>query len=109
MFISLAEIDSKYQQNALDTLLHAAELAPTDAKVFYNLSLLYSQIEQMETAIKTMEHTIELKPNYAKARYALALFYEEQGKIKEAREQLEYILEKINPADTRAKNKLEEL
>lgn len=109
MFISLTELDSQYQQNALDTLLYAAELAPTDAKVFYNLGLLYSQIGQMETAIKTMEHAVELKPNYNNARYALALFYEEGGKIKETREQLEYILEKINPTDTRAKNKLEEL
>lgn len=109
MFITLAEVDSQYQQNALDTLLRAAELAPTDAKVFYNLGLFYSYLDQKETAIKTMGHTIELKPNYAQARYALALFYEEKGKIKEAREQLEYILEKINPADARAKNKLEEL
>lgn len=109
MFIALAEIDSKYQQNALDTLLQAAELAPTDAKVFYNLGLLYSHLDQIDTAIKTMEHTVELKPNYDKARYALALFYEEKGKIKEAREQLEYILEHINPTDTQARNKLEEL
>jgi len=109
MFISLAEVNSQYQQNALDTLLRAAELAPTDAKVFYNLGLLYSHLDQIDTAIKTMEHTIELKPNYSQACYALALFYEEKGKIKEAREQLEYILEHINPTDTRAKNKLEEL
>lgn len=109
MFIALAEVDSRYQQNALDALLRAAELAPTDAKVSYNLGLLYSHLDQIDTAIKTMEHTIELKPNYDKARYALALFYEEKGKIKEAREQLEYILEKINPADTQAKRKLEEL
>jgi len=50
-----------------------------------------------------------LKPNYTKARYDLAKLYQEKGKIKEAREQLEYILEKINPADTQAKRKLEEL
>jgi len=109
MFIALTEVDSRYQQNALDTLLRAAELAPTDAKVFYNLGLLYSHLDQIDTAIKTMEHTVELKPNYDNARYALALFYEEKGEIKEAKEQLKYILEHINPTDTRAKNKLEEL
>ncbi len=109
MFISLASIDDKYQQNALDTLLQAAELAPTDAKVHYNLGLLYSYLDQREAAIKTMEHTVELKPNYTNARYALALFYEKKGEIKEAREQLEYILENINPADTQAKDKLEKL
>ncbi len=108
MFISLSEIDAKYQQNALEALLQATELAPTDAKVLYNLGLLYSYMGQKETASKTMEQAVELKPNYDKARYALALFYEDQNKIKEAREQLEYILEKINPTHGAAKEKLKE-
>lgn len=109
IFILLSSIDSEYQQNALDTLLKAAEIAPTDAKIYYNLGLLYSHLNQDQTAIKTIEKTIELKPNYAKARYALALFYEKKGMIKEAKEQLNYILEKINPAYKQAKDKLEEL
>lgn len=109
MFITLTTVDPNYQQSALDTLLQAAELAPTDAKIFYNLGLLYSHLNQQNAALETMEKTVELKPNYANARYALALFYQEEGKIKAAREQLEYILEKINPADTQAKNKLKEL
>ena len=109
MLILLASVNPKYQQDTLKTLLRAAELAPTDAKIFYNLGLLYSRLDQRETAIKTLEKTIELKPNYAKARYALALLYKEKGKIKEAKEELKYILEKINPADIQAKNKLKEL
>ena len=109
MMITLTAVEPKYLQNALETLLSAAELAPTDAKISYNLGLLYSHLDQNETAIETFEHAIELKPNYTKARYDLAKLYQEKGKIKEAREQLEYILEKINPADTQAKRKLEEL
>lgn len=109
IFVFLSDIDPKYQQNALETLRQTVELAPTDAKVAYNLGILYARLKQINTAIETLEHTIELKPNYADARYTLALLYQKQGKIKEAREQLKYILEKINPADTRAKNKLKEL
>lgn len=109
IFILLSSVDPKYQQNALDTLVQASGIAPTDAKIYYNLGLLYSYLDQKETAIKVLEETVKLKPNYVQARYALALFYEEKEKIEEAREQLEYILEKINPADTQAKNKLKKL
>ncbi len=109
MFISLALTNPHYEQEALNTLLKAADLAQTDAKIQYNLALLYSHLGQKETAIKTLEHAIELKPNYADARYALALFYEENKQKEEARKQLNYILEKINPADTRAIDKLKTL
>lgn len=109
VFYKLAEIDEEYSQAALASLLQAAELAPTDAKIHYNLGLLYVRVGQEEAAIKTLEKTVELKPNYADARYALALFYEKDGKIKEARAQLEYILEKIDPNHETAKEKLKEL
>lgn len=109
LFYILAEIDESYNQQALDALLEAAELAPTDAKVFYNLGLMYAQIGEEETAIQTLEKTVELRPSYRNARYALALFYEEKGDLKAAREQLEYILEKINPDDEAIREKLEGL
>jgi len=109
VFYKLAEIDEEYSQAALASLLQAAELAPTDAKIHYNLGLLYVRVGQEEEAIKTLEKTVELKPNYADARYALALFYEKDGKIEEAREQLEYILEKIDPNHEAAKEKMKEL
>jgi len=68
LFYVLAEIDENYNQQAVDALLEAAELAPTDVKVFYNLGLMYAQIGEDETAIQTLEKTIELKPNYRNAR-----------------------------------------
>lgn len=106
LFYSLAEIDEQYNQDALEALLRAAELAPTDAKVSYNLGLMYARLGQIETAIQTLEKTIELKPNYRNARYALALFYEQEKDFSAAQEQLEYILEKINPEDEEVKEKL---
>ena len=109
LFYSLAQSDGKYNQQALEALLMANKLAPTDPKITYNLALVYSKLGQKETAIKTLEETIRLKPNYDHARYALALFYEEKGEIDKAREQLEYILEKITPNYQTAIEKLEKL
>jgi O-antigen ligase len=109
LFYTLAEKDEKYTQQALESLLMANKLAPTDAKVMYNLALIYSQLNQEETAIKTLEETIRLKPNYDHARYTLALFYEQKKEIDKAKEQLNYILEKINPNYQTAIEKLEKL
>ncbi|MCJ7804149.1 O-antigen ligase family protein [Patescibacteria group bacterium] len=109
LFYSLAEIDGKYTQQALESLLMANKLAPTDAKIVYNLALVYAKLNQEETAIKTLEEAIKLKPNYDQARYALALFYEQKGEIDKAKEQLGYILEKISPQHETARQKLEEL
>jgi len=97
LFYSLAEIEGKYTQQALESLLMANKLAPTDAKIVYNLALVYAKLNQEETAIKTLEEAVNLKPNYDQARYALALFYEQKNEIEKAKEQLNYILEKINP------------
>jgi O-antigen ligase len=109
LFYSLAQSDEKYNQQALEALLMANKLAPTDPKIMYNLALVYGRLNQQETAIKTLEEAVELKPNYDHVRYALALFYEEKGEIDKAREQLEYILEKITPNYQSAIEKLEKL
>jgi tetratricopeptide (TPR) repeat protein len=109
VFYTLAEIDENYYQEALSSLLKAVEIAPTDAKVFYNLAVLYGRLDQNQTAIETLEKTIQLKPNYEAARWALALFYEQEGNLEKAKEELNYILEKINPNNQTVKEKLEEL
>ena len=64
-----------YFQEALKAIQHAAELAPTDAKISYNLGVLYGQTGNIEKAIETLHRTIELKPNYPEAYFALGLFY----------------------------------
>ncbi len=97
IFYKLKEINKDYNNQALTALLQAAKLSPTDAKVQYNLGILYNEIDQQETALKTLQKAVELKPNYTQARYALALFYEERKEIEKAKEQLNYILEKIDP------------
>jgi len=95
-FYSLAEIDPKFSEPALESLLEAIKLAPTDAKLWYNLGILYTKLDQPETAIETLEKTVEMKKNYQSGRYALALLYEESGQREKAIEQTEYILIYIN-------------
>ncbi|MBN1263700.1 MAG: O-antigen ligase family protein [Candidatus Pacebacteria bacterium] len=99
LFLRLAEINPDYKLEALESLTAAARLAPTDAKIFYNLALLYGQMEQREAAIRTLRETIEMKANYKQARFALALYLYENNQAREALEQLEYISEKIDPTD----------
>lgn len=109
IFYLLAENNPAYNQEAIATLNHAIKLAPTDAKLYYNLALIQAQTDQVNAAIATLEKTIKLKPNYDHARYLLALLLEQEGDIESARTQLEYILEKINPNHEEAAKKLEEL
>lgn len=108
VFYKLAQVDTNFLQKALETLTTASQLAPTDAKVFYNLGLVQEAIGQNDQALKTLEKTVELKNNYADARYALALLYQQGGQRPKAIEQLEYILEFIQPGDTEVLQKLKE-
>jgi Flp pilus assembly protein TadD len=84
-------------------------LAPTDAKVFYNLGLSLVRLGKKDEARAVLEKAVELKANYRDARFALALVYIDNGKYKEAKSQLVYILEKISPNDPLVKQQLEEI
>ena len=75
IFYTLAQVNPQYYQQALDAILKAQELAPTDAKVAYNVGLLYGQTGDYQKAIEELKHTIALKSNYQEAYYALALYY----------------------------------
>lgn len=105
----LAQVDDKYLQDTLDALAQARKIAPTDAKIAYNFGLIQASMGKQENAIKTMEETIALKPNYEEAHYALGLFYEQTGQKQKAKDQYQYILEHINPASNRAKERLKVL
>lgn len=107
--ILLSEVNPSYILDAKNALLKGIDLAPTEAKLYHNLSLTYYKIGDVEKAIETLEKTIDLKANYKDARYAYAIIMQEKGDIEEARYQLEYILKNIDPKDTRAKVALEEI
>lgn len=107
VFYQLATIDDKYYLEALSAIKRASELAPTDAKVSYNLAILYGRVGQVKNAIATLEETIKMKEDYRDAYYALGLYYKETGDTKKARVTMEKIIQKIGP-DAQAQKWLEE-
>ena len=109
LFIKLSVINPNYLINARDTLLSATAQAPTDAKLFYNLGLVYIRTGEIDKAIETLEETIEMKTNYRNARFALALVLIDEGEKKQAMKELEYILEFIGSDDPLVRQELEEL
>lgn len=109
IFVMLSVIDPNYFLNARDILIAAAMQAPTDAKIGYNLGLIYSRIGQNDLALQTLKETVELKPNYKDARLAYAILLIDAKENSEARAQLEYILTKIDPTDSMSKQYLESI
>jgi putative inorganic carbon (hco3(-)) transporter len=105
VFIAISAIDPQYVSAAQQSLVKAIQLAPTDAKLWYNLGLLYDQLGNKDVAQEIYEKTIELKPNYEAARMSLAVVYEASAPAK-AREQYDYILTHINPNNKTAIEKL---
>jgi O-antigen ligase len=64
IFLLLTKLDQQYELQALDAIQQAIVLAPTDAKLYYNLGLIYNQLGQKELAKQALQTALELKPNY---------------------------------------------
>lgn len=107
---ALAQSNPQYMQEALIAIQKAALLAPTDAKVSYNLGLIDGQTGHIPEAIDTLNNTIRLKKDYRDAYYALGLFYhsagvDKNGKVtnpeeaQKAIDEMHYILTNFNPKD----------
>lgn len=79
VFYALSQIDKQFLEYALDAMKKASALAPTDARISYNLGVLYGQLGDAPKAIQSLEKTIKLKPDYRDAYYALGLFYHSQA------------------------------
>ncbi len=109
IYLMLATIDQKYYQQSLEAMLDAIDLAPTDAKLYYNLGLLYSKIGQHGLAEQVLLQTIDLKSNYEAARFALGSLYEQTDRPDLARQQYDYILKFLNPQNLTVKDKLEKI
>lgn len=88
--LSLAQLDPKYNLEAIQTLLKITELSPTDASNFYNIGLLYAGLAQiaseskvlgantdakssLDSAKRAFERALELKPDFEAAKDRLKL------------------------------------
>jgi putative inorganic carbon (hco3(-)) transporter len=79
LFYTLGQLEPEYNKTALSAAQQASILAPTDAKIWYNLGVLYEQTKQSSKAIEVLQKTINLKPDYQDAFYALALVYHDSA------------------------------
>ncbi len=82
----LIEVDQKYFDEATHEYMAAITLAPTDAKLFYNFSLLALKAGDYTSAISLMERALVIKENFLEARSALALMYQDVGELQKAQE-----------------------
>ncbi|CAN5154173.1 hypothetical protein BH09PAT1_BH09PAT1_2090 [soil metagenome] len=109
VFYLLAQVNPAYYSQALDAILHAKKLAPSDAKISYNVGVLYGQNNMVEDGIKELSATIKLKPNYRDAYYARAIFYHQLSQKATGQQAVDfntkavtdmhYILNSLVPAD----------
>src|SRR3989344_5969380 len=67
----LAQIGPGFYPQALDVLRQAISLAPTDAKLYYNLGILEQELGQTTTARLTLQTALDLKPDYIIAKTAI--------------------------------------
>lgn len=104
---TLTKINPNYIYSARETLVTAAKLAPTDAKLWFNLGIIDIQLDEFNRAEELLAKTLTLKPNYEHARYTLGLLYEDTDRPNQAMEQYRYSLENINPGNTIIQNRLQ--
>jgi putative inorganic carbon (hco3(-)) transporter len=71
--LTLATLDAKYNNQAINTLLKIIELSPTDPANFYNLGILYKSTNQLEEATKAFEKSLELYPLHQGSKDQLQL------------------------------------
>ena len=98
-YIKLSQVDINYLINAKDYLDKSVILSPNDAKLYFNLGLIYANSVDTKKAIENIEKAVYLKTNYKQARSSLAVLYLKENEKEKARQELEYILNNIDPND----------
>ncbi len=99
VFIWLAIFEPDYYQQAINALEQAQQLAPSDAKIVYNLALLSETVDDLESAKKYYQKAIELKPNYEQARKNYAEFLTRQKEYAPAISEYKYIDNYLRPTE----------
>jgi len=106
IFMTLAQIDPSYLEQAKKTLLVALSLSPTDAKLMYNLGLVNLALENTTEGLEQVQTAILIKPNYLEARYDFAQTLEELGDLEKAKEEYQYILNNLVPGNEQVEARL---
>ncbi|KKT28976.1 MAG: hypothetical protein UW41_C0035G0003 [Candidatus Collierbacteria bacterium GW2011_GWC2_44_18] len=70
--LTLGTLDPKFNMDAAQTLLKISELSPTDAANYFNIGVLYSQLNNKDEAKLAFQKAIDLKPDYQAAKEKLS-------------------------------------
>ena len=108
IYYYLSTLDNKYFYTAVESLLQASKLAPTDAKMYYSLGKFLETASMPDDAAFYYQKAIDLKSNYDYAYAALGEIYFNQKKYDQAKTNLEQTL-KYAPANTDAQEMLNEI
>jgi putative inorganic carbon (hco3(-)) transporter len=106
VYVRLSTIDEKYLINARDTVTATIKMAPTDAKLYYNLGIIDANQGQFQAADTDFQKAITLKANYGDARIEYAALLVHLKRNEEAKVQLNYVLTNIDPNNATAKQAL---
>ncbi|MBP7768342.1 O-antigen ligase family protein [Candidatus Woesebacteria bacterium] len=109
ILINLSQINPQLLEQAKEVLTTATKLAPTDAKLVYNLGLIEVWQDNMQAGMEYFKKALELRPGYDTVRTQLADMYIANKNYPAALEQLEYIVTNINPNDAVARAKIASL
>ncbi len=105
IYYYLSTLDNKYFYTAIESLLQASKLAPTDAKMYYSLGKFLETASMPDDAAFYYQKAIDLKSNYDYAYAALGEIYFNQKKYDQAKTNLEQTL-KYAPTNTDAQKML---
>jgi tetratricopeptide (TPR) repeat protein len=92
--------------NARNSLAETIKLAPTDAKLYYNLGIADANLGQYQLADADLKTAVDLKANYIDARIEYAALLVHLKRNDEAKAQLNYVLTNIDPGNSTAKQAL---
>ncbi len=106
VYINLSDLDPAYLQEAGQVYKKTIQLAPTDAKTYYNYARFLWTTGEKVQSIDLFKKTVALKPNWRDARLGLADHLYETDQTPAALDQLRYILTYIDTNDQLAREKL---
>jgi len=108
-YLYLSGVNTKYFSDSITALTNAANLAPTDPKIFYSLGQFLETASLTDQAIPYYQKAIELKPNYDYAYFALGKIYLSQKENELAKKNLQKTIDYSYPTNAEAQKLLENL
>jgi len=109
IFYSFSSFNPQLNQAAIQALISAQSLSPTDPKILYNLAVLSGRDGDNGRGIDYLKQAIDMKSNYRDAYYALFVFYTDTKNIPEARNTLNAYLTNVDPNDQDFQERLKQL